>query len=251
MSSSTWRVIIVDDEPAARFALRSVLSSFTELELVAEVEEGQRAVAAIRKHRPDIVFLDIDMPGMNGFEVVDATKDLRYRLVFVTAHHGFALDAFDTHAADFLLKPVRPSLIDKCIKKIVRQEQLAIERRPPQPEEAKHLVLTESGLSRVVAHQHIVCVGPIGRYRKVVLTKAGEAVHGQGMLISDTTLDDFMVELNASGFLRVHKSYIVNARSIVALRIQNRRHFLEIQGYDEPVPVGRSHLKSVKAVFGL
>jgi DNA-binding LytR/AlgR family response regulator len=84
-----------------------------------------------------------------------------------------------------------------------------------------------------------------------VLTEAGEAVHGHGMLVSDTTLDDFMGELGDSGFLRVHKSYIVNARSIVALRIQNRRHFLEIQGYDEPVPVGRSHLKSVKALLGL
>jgi DNA-binding LytR/AlgR family response regulator len=133
----------------------------------------------------------------------------------------------------------------------MRQEQLAIERRTPQPTEVKQLVLSESGLSRVVAHQHIVCVGPIGRYRKVVLTNAGEAVHGHGMLVSDTTLDDFMGELRDSGFLRVHKSYIVNARSIVALRSQNRRHFLEIQGYDEPVPVGRSHLKSVKALLGL
>jgi DNA-binding LytR/AlgR family response regulator len=250
MADRPRRVIIADDEPAARLALRVVIESFAELEVIAEVGDGKGAIAAIHSLKPDVVFLDIDMPGVDGFEVSQATKNQHYHLVFVTAHYEYALEAFDTHAIDFLPKPARPGLIGKCIDKILRQEELALERLIPQRAAGEQLVLVDSGVSRVVACEHILLIGAIGRYRRIVLTEDGATVHRQNMLISDTTLDDFMEQLNANSFLRVHRSYIVNAKSITALRTETRRQFIELRGYSEAVPVARSHVKDVKRALG-
>jgi DNA-binding LytR/AlgR family response regulator len=166
--------------------------------------------------------------------------------VFFTAHHKYALEAFDTHAVDFLLKPARPSQVAKCIDKILRQEALALERLVPQRIAGGQIVLIDGGVSRVVACEHILLIGAIGRYRKILLTEEGAGVHGQGTLVSDTTLDQFMDQLQDRGFLRVHRSYIVNAESIIALRTRNRRQFVELRGYQEAVPVARSHVNAVK-----
>ena len=250
MADRPRRVIIADDEPAARFALKAVIESFAELELVAEVEDGQSAVDTIHSLKPDVVFLDIDMPGVNGFKVAEATKHQHYHLVFVTAHYEYALEAFGTHAIDFLPKPARPSLISKCIDKILRQEELALERLMPQRAIGEQLVLVDSGVSRVVACEHILLISAFGRYRRILLTEEGAAVHRQNTLISDTTLDDFMEQLNADNVLRVHRSYIVNAKSITALRTETRRQFIELRGYSEAVPVARSHVKDVKRALG-
>ncbi len=250
MADRCRRVIIVDDEPAARFALKNVIDSFGELELVGEVEDGVAAVDAIQSMKPDIVFLDIDMPGVDGFGVAEATNHLPYHLVFVTAHHSYALEAFDTHAIDFLLKPARPSLIRKCIDKILRQEELALERLMPQRASRGQIVLVDSGVSRVVACEHILLIGAIDRYRRILLSEDGAKIHGQNTLLSDTTLDDFMDQLSDSGFLRVHRSYIINTRFIVALRTENRRQFVTLEGYKEVVPVARSHVQTVRQALG-
>ena len=102
------RVIIVDDEPAARANLRAVIDKFKQLKVIAEVGDGKTAIKEIQTLQPDIVFLDIEMPEVNGFDVAKATEHLNYQLIFATAYDQYALDAFDTKAIDYLLKPVRP-----------------------------------------------------------------------------------------------------------------------------------------------
>ncbi|MEM1187879.1 MAG: LytTR family DNA-binding domain-containing protein [Pseudomonadota bacterium] len=250
MADRLRRVVIVDDEPAARFALRNVIDSFDELELVGEIEDGVAAVDAIQSLRPDLVFLDIDMPGVDGFGVATATTQVPYHLVYVTAHHGYALEAFDTQAVDFLLKPARPSLIRKCIDKILRQEEVALEHLMPQQASQEHLVLIDSGVSRVLAFEHILLIGAIDRYRRLLLTESGAGVHGQNMLLSDTTLDDFMEQLGDSGFLRVHRSYIINVRFIVAMRTENRRQFVTLEGCEDAIPVARPQVRTVRRALG-
>jgi DNA-binding LytR/AlgR family response regulator len=249
MADSRRRVIIVDDEPAARFALRAVIDDFPELEVVAELGDGQDAVDAIESLAPDLVFLDIDMPGVDGFGVAEATRHVHYHLVFVTAHHEYALDAFATHAVDFLPKPARPALISKCINKILRQEELAQVRLVPRHAGSAQIVLVDRGVSRVVACEHILLIDAIGRYRRILLTEDGADIHGQSTLISDMALDDFEDQLSESDFLRVHRSYIVNARRIIAVRTRNRRHFVELRGYGEDVPVARSRVAAVKGAL--
>ncbi len=112
-------VLIVDDEPVARERLRRLVGLEPDLRLVGEHERGEDAVRAIRASRPDVVFLDVDMPGMSGFDVLEALEpDERPLVVFVTAYDEFAVRAFDVHALDYLLKPYDPERFATALARV-------------------------------------------------------------------------------------------------------------------------------------
>jgi two-component system LytT family response regulator len=110
------RCVIVDDEPLARELLRGMLESYPDVEVVAECSEGRSALRAIRQHRPDLVFLDVHMPKMDGFAMVqELDPDEMPAIVFVTAYDRYALRAFEVHALDYLLKPFDEERIDRAL----------------------------------------------------------------------------------------------------------------------------------------
>jgi DNA-binding LytR/AlgR family response regulator len=239
-------VLIVDDEPASRAQLRDVIDTLPELSIAAEISDGKAAIKAIRQHHPDIVFLDIDMPEVNGFGVAQATRDFNYQLIFVTAHHRYALPAFDTHAIDFVLKPVRPSSLKKCVAKILRQEELTLERFAPRKSDRQCVVLTDGGMSRVVAYDHILYIEGLGRYRRVHLSSPGQEKHKLATILSDTTLDDFTRQLQTGSFVRIHRSFIVNVEKAIALRLEDRRYHLYLDEVSTGIPVARPQVKRLK-----
>ena len=241
------RVVIVDDEPAAIANLRSVLDEFEALEVVAEVKDGSSAIEAIRHHRPDIVFLDIEMPGVNGFEVASKTSELLYQLVFVTAYDQYALDAFGTHAIDYLLKPVRPSLLRGCIEKILRQEDVVAEVLWKRESPSESLFLAEGSDVRALNHEHICLVEGLGRYRRFHLSPPGEELHGTRTIVSDMTLDELESQLPSADFMRIHRSYIVAIRRITELCLQSRRYFVKLADLDVDVPVSRSKIADLRS----
>ena len=241
------RVVLVDDEPAAIANMRSVLDEFEALEVVAEVKDGSSALEAIRQHRPDIVFLDIEMPGVNGFEVASKTSDVPYQLVFITAYDQYALDAFGTHAIDYLLKPVRPSILRGCIEKILRQEEVVAEALWKRESRSESLFLTEGSDVRALSHEHICLVEGLGRYRRLHLTPPGEAQHGTGTIVSDVTLDKFETQLPSEEFMRIHRSFIVAVRRVAELRLQSRRYFVKLENLDIDVPVSRSKVAELRS----
>lgn len=251
-------VLIVDDEPAAIANLRRVISRFPELDIIAEIGDGKTAIQSIRDHQPDIVFLDIEMPEVNGFDVAKATADCHYQLVFVTAYDQYALSAFATRAIDYLLKPVRPALLERCIEKILHQSTLALEALKQQKAESDSLALCDGDAIRVVKHEHLCFIEGIGRYRRIHLTAAGAALHRIPTIVSDTTLDDFETQLNPNQFIRLHRSYIVNKEHILGLASASRRHFVRIPTQVEQqagdttehqVPVSRTKVATVKALL--
>lgn len=243
----TKRVIIVDDEPAAIKHLRSVVDTFAELDVVAEVGDGRTAISTIIKLKPDIVFIDIEMPEVNGFEVAKATEQENYQLVFVTAYDQYALDAFNTKAIDYLLKPARPSLIEKCINKILYQEGRVLEALQKRKPLTDTLVLSDGHSVRVLAHQHICFIEGIGRYRRIHLTPSGAKQHKTETIISDTTLDDFENQLPVHFFIRLHRSYIVQVQSILSFYTEARRHYVRLADADVSVPVSRAKVAQIKA----
>ena len=241
------RVVIVDDEPAAIASLRSVLDEFDALEIVAEVKDGVGAIEAISHHRPDIVFLDIEMPGVDGFEVAAKTSHLLHQLVFVTAYDQYALEAFSTHAIDYLLKPVRPSLLRRCIKKILHQEDVVAEVFQKSELSSHNLVLSDGSDVRLLSHEHICFIEGLGRYRRIHLTPPGIELHGIRTIVSDTTLDELDAQLSTERFMRLHRSYIVCLRQIVELRLESRRYFVKLAEADVKVPVSRSKVAELKS----
>src|SRR5512146_2910584 len=111
------RTLVIDDEPLARERIRSLLQAEPDIELLAECPDGPSGLAAIRKHSPDLVFLDVQMPGMGGFEVLHALgKDRLPLVIFVTAYDQHALKAFEIHALDYLLKPVSPQRLADALE---------------------------------------------------------------------------------------------------------------------------------------
>ncbi len=249
MDQNKKRVIIVDDEPAARDNLRSVLEGFEELEIVGEVGDGKKAIEVIATHQPDLVFLDIEMPELDGFDVAKATAHLSYQLVFVTAYDQYALDAFDTNAIDYLLKPVRPSLLEKCIRKILYQEGLVLEALEKKESRDHRLVLSDGSASRLLEPSHISFIEGIGRYRRIHLNAAGVKDHRMPTIVSDTTLDEFENRLPSPSFIRLHRSYIVNRESIVELASESRRHYVRIAELNVKVPVSRAKVAQLKAML--
>src|SRR4051794_21771956 len=112
-----FTVIIADDEPLARERLRGMLATRDDCSLIAECRNGAEALTAIKAHNPDIVLLDIKMPGVDGIEVAEAIAQHNSAVIFVTAHDQFALRAFDVNALDYVLKPVDQKRLDQAIDK--------------------------------------------------------------------------------------------------------------------------------------
>jgi DNA-binding LytR/AlgR family response regulator len=246
MSTGVRRVLIVDDEPAARAQLRDVIEVLPELEVIEEIKDGSSAIEAIVEHAPDVVFLDIDMPEVDGFAVARATEHIPYQLVFVTAHHQYALEAFDTHAIDYLLKPVRPSLLEKCLTKILRQEVLTVQVQPGESTSSS-LVLNDNSDQRVINVDHVLYIEGLGRYRRIHLSVVGTRVHRLETVLSDTTLDEFTARLGENSFMRVHRSYLVNLMLVTSLKSTGRHCQVFLKGSTEAIPVARARVAALKA----
>ncbi|MCW8877250.1 MAG: LytTR family DNA-binding domain-containing protein [Kangiellaceae bacterium] len=234
-------VIIVDDEPASRQSLKEVIDTFDELRIIAQIADGKSAIEQIKTKCPDIVFLDIEMPEVSGFEIAKATREVNYQLVFLTAYEQYALQAFETNAIDYLVKPARPELISRSIHKMLRQEIYALGQKE-QTTATNRLVLSDYSQQKLIDYDHINYIESIGRYRRIHLTEDGIKIHNLETLISDTTLDEFCGKLPEDIFYRLHRSYIINSNRMIELKPQSRRHFVRLIGTNTLIPVSRSFL---------
>src|SRR6266498_2406908 len=124
MKQVGWRVLIVDDEPAARRGVRQLLAAFPEFAVAGECRNGAEALAALDASAPDVVFLDIQMPGIDGFEVIRRrTRERMPEVVFLTAYDQFALRAFDAEALDYLIKPVSEGRFAETVRRLESEER--------------------------------------------------------------------------------------------------------------------------------
>jgi two-component system LytT family response regulator len=219
-------VLVVDDEGPARRRLRALLEAQPSVELVGEASSGPEAVGAIRALRPDLVFLDVQMPGMNGFEVIEAIGvEAMPVVVFVTAYDEFALAAFDVAAADYLLKPFTEERFARALVRALATRERrqggrdALERllrqrlgRPSRPLE--RLLVREGERLFFVPTGEILRLSAEGNYVRV-RTAAGSHELRE-------TLSGLAARLDHERFVRVHRSEIVN-RDFVA-EIQRHQH---------------------------
>lgn len=221
------RAVIVDDEPPARENLRLLLEVQEDVEVVAECGSGARAVRAIEELEPDLVFLDVQMPSMDGFEVIEAVGPARMPItVFVTAYDRYALRAFETRALDYLLKPFDDErfgeALDRARERLRQRDEsdfarrilsLVEDRRPGSGGKdgfLSHLTVRER--DRVV----VLDVDDVDRFEA-----AGDyvAVHvgGRSHLIDDT-MKSLEAELDPDRFVRIHRSHIVRVDRIRELQ---------------------------------
>ncbi|HLH52069.1 MAG TPA: LytTR family DNA-binding domain-containing protein [Verrucomicrobiae bacterium] len=217
------RTILADDEQLGRERLRQLLSGEPEIEVVAECADGQEAAAAIEKHSPDLVFLDIQMPELDGFQVLESMPaEEAPVIVFVTAHDKFALRAFEVHAVDYLLKPFDR---DRFKKALARAMDRVKQRGKTEPMGAQQAVLAHLRPPQKPLERLAVKTG--GRVIFVKLTDIDyiEAAHNYVELHVDKqshllreTLNSIEARLPEDKFVRISRSVIVNIDRIKELQ---------------------------------
>ena len=218
----TVRVLIVDDEAPARRVLRTHLEAEAVVDIVGEAASGPEAVEAIRAQRPDLVLLDVQMPGMNGFQVLEALgRECTAAVVFVTAHDEFAVDAFDVAAVDYLLKPFTRARFHKAFTRAMaaagagdaRRESLARlldavlsrERRT-----VERLLVREGERMFFVPASAIVRFSADGNYVRVQTTSGWHDVR--------ETLAHLESRFDPGQFVRVHRSQILNVAFVAEIQ---------------------------------
>ena len=263
------QVVLVDDEVLARQGLSMRLSKFSQIEIVAQCQNGRDALAAIVEHEPDLVFVDIQMPGMTGIEMISEIQaDILPMLIFVTAYDSFAIDAFNLHAVDYLLKPVEADRLSEAIDKAMRQrgQESAIYEK----QRLLDLVIKITGKSEfaigellddreeLIEHAARLAIKD-GSSVTFVLVKdidwvdaAGDymCVHVKGIThIMRTTMKDLEATLDPSIFQRVHRSTIVNLDKIekVSSHINGEYHLILSCG--SSLKMSRSYKEKAKHFF--
>jgi len=208
------RTLIVDDEPLARRRLKRFLQAAPDVELVAECGDGNGAVAAIQEHTPDLVFLDVQMPGLNGFEVLNAVGVERMPVVvFVTAFDTFAMQAFEAQALDYLLKPFGEDRVAQALErarifleggtKRAHQDRLTELLRTTEGNRNNARVLVRNGdRVLVIGAEEIDWVEAYGDYVRLHV--------GQHSHLLRSTLTEMEQRLKPAGFARAHRSRLVN-----------------------------------------
>jgi len=220
MASAKIRAVIIDDEPLARKRLSALLEKEPGVALVGEADGGTAAVALIESLKPDLAFLDIQMPGLDGFGVLRSVTPTHLPLVvFVTAHDDHAIQAFDVHAVDYVLKPVVEKRFREAVRRAVerlasssadalrRQMASLLERLPAAPD---RLAVRAGERTEFVRFDDIDWIDVEGDYARI---HAGTDTH-----LLRETLSDLERRLPASRFIRIHRSFIVQADRIQSVQ---------------------------------
>jgi two-component system LytT family response regulator len=217
------RTLVVDDEPLARERVMSLLQQETDVEIVGECSDGTQAVSAIQEQSPDLVFLDVQMPGCDGFEVIrNIGADRMPTVVFVTAYDEYALQAFEVHALDYLLKPFGKDRFQQTL----RHAREALERRragdlgrrllalvhdvKPEPQRVERLVVKSGGRVFFLRTEEIDWIEAAGNYVRLHL---GTESH-----LFRETMNRMESRLDTRRFARIHRSRIVNTERIKELQ---------------------------------
>jgi two-component system LytT family response regulator len=241
------RVVIVDDEAPGRERLLALLAAHVDISVTAACADGRAAIAAIEQTRPDLVFLDVQMPEVDGFDVIAAVGAERMpAFVFVTAFAGHAVQAFEVQALDYLLKPFDRARFERALAR-ARTEigQQRVEGSigvPPRPRTLDRLLVPEGDQMHVVRTESIDWIESAGNYVEL-------HVAGRSYLLR-STLTALEGRLNPEMFLRIHRDTIVQVGRIQGLHRWHGGQFRVVLGPDVERPVGRSYQARVEERLG-
>ena len=254
------RTIIADDEELARRGLRALSQRCEDLELICECRNGREAVDAIHRHRPDLVFLDVQMPVKTGFDVISAIADgPRPHVVFVTAYDQFALRAFEVHALDYLLKPVNEERFDAALARVrwamSHATNNAMDQRVPRVP-ADVSVVPSPSMGSAVDRLPIKVNGRIIIIRVADIDwieADGDYVSvnvGDKTWLMRETIAAVELRLALSGFVRIHRSTLVNAERVKELRPQDKGEYTVVLNDGTELKLTRHYRASVERLVG-
>jgi len=227
MRQAEWKVLIVDDEPAARRGVRQLLAAFPEFAVAGECRNGSEALAALAASAPDVVFLDIQMPGIDGFEVIRRrTVERMPEVVFLTAYDQFALRAFEAEALDYLVKPVSEARFAATMKRLMKRL-----RSSATASRDENIVVTTSRGATVLNLGEIDWIEAAGNYSQLWVGSRGYFLRESLQSLED--------RVRKHGFIRAHRRALVRLDGVKGLTRDSAGSLVASLGSGANIPISR------------
>lgn len=242
-----YRCIIIDDEPLARSLVTEHLQVYDNIEVVAVCGDGFEGVKAITQHKPDFIFLDIQMPRINGFEMLELIEEPP-TVIFITAFDTFAMKAFEANAIDYLLKPFSKERFDKAMQKMMAQLGNKENKTALEAATDEYLNKEEELTRLVVKHNHIVKILPLQDVMYLEAYGDYIKIHtAEGVFLKKKTMAYFESHLNEKDFIRVHRGFIIPTKGISKIDPPD----FVILSSGQKIPVSKSGYTRLKQVLAL
>ncbi|HEX2493094.1 MAG TPA: response regulator [Steroidobacter sp.] len=245
------RVLIVDDETLARAILAEHLAKIPGVEVVGQAANGFEAVKIVEELNPDLVFLDIQMPKLSGFEVLELLGDRAPAIVFTTAYDEFALRAFEVHAVDYLLKPVEPARLADAVHRAAERvrskaprpsaQDLSAAARPP-GRTLDRILIRQDGRVHVLPLERIDFIEAQDDYLSFSV--------GGKRLRKQQTMADLETQLDPTRFVRIHRSFILNIERLARIDLYGKDSWLAILSDGSKLPMSRTGHAKLKELIG-
>lgn len=243
------RTILIDDEPLARDVVKHYLSNFPDVEVVAECSDGFEGIKAIAQYQPDFIFLDIQMPKISGFEMLELVEKPP-AVIFTTAFDEYAIKAFEVNAIDYLLKPIEQSRFEQAMQKlpvrlnnaeVVTQELLEVASLSPA--QNNRVVVKKNGVIKIIAVADIHYLEADDDYVKLSTA--------EGIYHKNKTMSFFERTLDQEQFIRIHRSYIINLAQVTRIELKEKDSYVVLLKSDIWLPVSKTGYIKLKAALGM
>jgi two-component system LytT family response regulator len=244
------RALIIDDEPLARMVVREYLQNFSQIEVLQECNDGFEGLKAIQQYQPDLIFLDVQMPKINGFEMLELV-DHQPAVIFTTAFDEYAIKAFEAHAVDYLLKPFNKDRFNKAVEKYLAQAPGA-----PSPKKTEEVLEASNSPSQ---HERIVVktgtkvkIIPVQDVQYLAADDDYVSVYtAEGSFLKNKTMNFFEQMLDPRYFVRVHRSYMIAIQQITRIDPYEKDAHLAILKSGAKIPVSKTGYVKLKQVLGI
>jgi two-component system LytT family response regulator len=245
------RALLIDDEPLARMVVREYLQGYPQIEVLQECGDGFEGLKAIQQYQPDLIFLDVQMPKINGFEMLELV-DEQPAVIFTTAFDEYAIKAFEAHATDYLLKPFSKERFNKAIDKFLAQtpqtagapkQENLLETAAQSPAQHERIVVKTGTKVKIIPVADVLYLQADDDYVSIITP--------EGSYLKNKTMSFFEQTLDANQFVRVHRSYIVSVQEITRIDPYEKDSHLAILKSGAKIPVSKTGYIKLKQVLGI
>ncbi|RZK44081.1 MAG: response regulator [Pedobacter sp.] len=242
------RTILIDDEALARDVVKHYLKGYPDIEVVAECSDGFEGLKAISLHKPDFIFLDIQMPKISGFEMLELVEN-HPAVIFTTAFDEYAIKAFEVNAVDYLLKPIEKVRFDQAMQKLPAKlakdnnSSELLETASLSPTQNNRVVVKTAGVIKIIPVTELNYLEADDDYVKLNTT--------EGVFHKNKTMSFFEQTLDPTQFIRIHRSYIVNMAVVTKIELKEKDSYVVLLKSGIWLPVSKTGYVKLKASLGL
>lgn len=244
------KILIIDDEPLARGILRDYLQGDAEVTILAECGDGFEAMKAIQQHKPDLLFLDVQMPKLSGFELLELI-DQPLGVIFTTAFDAYALKAFEKNAVDYLLKPISPNRFQAALKKFKIQfaagrpqvPQIETSEQETEQEYLQRIVVKTGSQIKIIPVSNILYLEAYDDYVKIHCS--------DGMFLKNKTMAFFEKQLDPKVFVRIHRSFILRIDQLAKMELWEKDSYIGTLVNGDKLTISKSGYSRLKQIIGI